>query len=78
MKSPQKVAGVRHCTQGKIFIPSFFSEIEVSNYESSIFKYRDRTIKQVKLIKPLVLQNQSPEYKSFLSGVSLITEISLE
>jgi hypothetical protein len=72
------VAGVRHCTQGKIHISAFPSEINTFNWKSSSFSYRKTSSRTFRLLEPPASKLLSPENKTVLSGVSLITEIELQ
>jgi hypothetical protein len=73
------VAGERHCTQGKNQFPDFLSETSTSTTEhSSLFLFLKESTHIIKLIEPAISKIQSPEYKTFLSGISFITELYLE
>ena len=78
MNSPKKVAGERHTTQGKIHIPFFPSELSNSKWVTSSFSYHKNTSKPIRFLEPIASQLQSSEFKTLLSNVSLITEITLD
>jgi hypothetical protein len=73
-----RVAGVRHCTQGKTQLPVFPSEISISKWETASFSYHKNTSKPIRFLEPIASQLQSSEIKMLLSGISLITEITLD
>ena len=72
------VAGARHDTQGKIQLPVFLAEIGNSTWKVSSFLLHKNTSKPIRFLEPIASQLQSSEIKMFLSGISLITEITLD
>jgi len=73
-----KVAGVRHCTQGKIQLPVLPAEITTSNCELSSFSYRNKSSRPIRILESPLSDLLDPEIRTFLSGISLITEILLD
>ncbi len=74
----EDVAGGRHCTQGKIKLPSISAEIDNSECELTSFLYKKKSTQQIRLIEPTVSKIEYSECKKFLSGISLIIEIILD
>jgi hypothetical protein len=73
-----RVAGARHCTQGKIHIPVFPAEISTSSWELSSFSYKNKSSRPIRILESPVSDLLDPEIRTFLSGISLITEILLD
>ena len=72
----EDVAGERLVLQGQNSIFAFPSEINTSEWETSSFSYHKNTYRQIRFLNLSVSEFQSSKIKLFLSGISLITEIS--
>jgi hypothetical protein len=72
------VAGERHVLSGEIHISSFPAEISNSKWETSSFSYKNKSSRPIRILESPVSDLLDPEIRTFLSGISLITEILLD
>jgi hypothetical protein len=72
------VAGERLVLSGKIQLPDFPVEISTSKWETSSFLYHKNTSRSIRLVKLSASELPSPEARTLLAGISLITEILLD
>jgi len=63
---------------GKIQLPDFPVEISTSKWETSSFLYHKNTSRSIRLVELSASELPSPEARTFLAGISLITEILLD
>ena len=73
-----QVAGERLVLSGKIQLSDFPVEISTSKWETSSFLYHKNTSRSIRLVELSASELPSPEARTFLAGISLITEILLD
>jgi hypothetical protein len=74
----EDAARERLVLSGKIYVPPFPAEISNSKWETSSFSYKNKATRPIRILEPSTSQIKSTEIGSFLSGISLITEILLD
>ena len=73
-----QVAGERLVLSGKIQFPYFSSESSNSKWKTSSFSYHKHASRSIRLMEPSTSELLSPEARTLLVGISLITEILLD
>jgi hypothetical protein len=78
MDSPFFVAGERLVLSGKIQIPIFPAENINLKWEARSFSCHKNTSQPMRILKSFATELHDQKIKTFLSGISLITEIALD
>jgi hypothetical protein len=72
------VAGERLVLSGKNQFPDFLSEIDDSDWKTSMFFYNRKSSCQIRVLDPSTTGMQSGDFNRSIAGIALITEILLD